>query len=417
MRDSEENDRQSRREGTAGRDRLGLGPPRVGPRSVPGPRLLDQVRTAVRTRHFSRRTERAYVGWILRFVRANGTQHPSRLGAREVSAFLSTLATEGRVSASTQNQAPAALLFLYREVLLGDLPWLDGLVRAKRSRRLPVVLTREEVAGVLSEIHGVARLMAALMYGAGLRVLECAQLRTKDLDFESRQIMVRSGKGGGDRATMLPQGLAPLMSEHLRRVRWRWELDLEAGAGWVQLPDALERKYPNAGRQWGWQWVFPATRTYRDATTHQRRRHHLHESVVQRAVRAAAFRAGMTKLVTCHTFRHSFATHLLEDGYDIRTIQALLGHRDVSTTMIYTHVLNKGPCGVRSPADSAIFLRHTTGFTEKLTHSNLRLEALPSPLPSMLPRTPRPAITPSPAPPCRPQPSPHTRLPGPAPEE
>jgi integron integrase len=273
------------------------------------------------------------------------------MGADEVARFLSALATERRVSPSTQNQALAALLFLYRAVLELDLPRLEQLVRARRPQRLPVVLSREEVANVLLEMHGITRLMAAILYGTGLRVLECAQIRVKDIDFEAHHVVVRSGKGDRDRVTMLPEALAPFLTEQLRRGHQQHALDLAAGAGWVELPAALARKYPNVGREWGWQWAFPATRTYVDRETGQRRRHHLHESVLQRAVRAAAFRAGIVRPVTCHTFRHSFATHLLEDGYDIRTVQELLGHRDVSTTMIYTHVLNRGPAGVRSPVD------------------------------------------------------------------
>ncbi len=317
----------------------------------PAPRLLDRVRAELRVRRYSRRTERTYVRWIHRFIVANGTRHPSEMGAAEVSRFLSDLASRDRVSASTQNQALAALLFLYRVVCGVELAWLDNLVRAKRPTRLPVVLQRDEVGSILMELHGIPRLVAALLYGTGMRVLECAQLRIKDLDFQRSQIMVRSGKGATDRATMLPLLLRPMLEEHLWRVRQKWDEDVKAGGGWVETPEALARKYPNAGHEWGWQWVFPATRGYIDRDTNQRRRHHLHESVIQRAMHDAAFRAGIPKHVTCHTLRHSFATHLLEDGYDIRTIQLLLGHRDVSTTMIYTHVLSRGPAGVRSPMD------------------------------------------------------------------
>lgn len=323
----------------------------LAPRPAGGPKLLDQVRAAMRLRHYSRRTEVAYVGWIRRFVLANGKRHPAEMAEADVTRFLSTLATEGNVSASTQNQALASLLFLYKEVLRTNLAWLDNLVRAKRPPRLPVVLTRDEVFAVLDQMFGTPRLMAALMYGAGLRLLECAQLRIKDVEFETNQIVVRSGKGDRDRVTILPQALKPDLQRHLADSYRRHQTDLAIGAGWVAMPGALARKYPRAGRDWGWQWFFPATRTYHDRETGQRRRHHLHESAVQRAVRAAVYRAGIAKPASCHTFRHSFATHLLENGYDIRTVQELLGHKDVSTTMIYTHVLNRGPGAVRSPVD------------------------------------------------------------------
>jgi len=318
------------------------------------PRLLDTVRDALRVRHYSRRTERAYLGWIRRYIVFHAKRHPAEMGAAEVSRFLSSLAVEGRVSASTQNQALAALLFLYGPVLGVELPWLDELVRAVRPERLPVVLSRDEVRAVLLVLRGTPRLMAVLLYGAGLRLLECARLRVKDLDFAANQIVVRSGKGDRDRVTILPAVVRPALERQLARVRAQHERDLRAGAGWVELPHALARKYPNAGREWAWQWVFPATRTYTERTTSQRRRHHLHETVVQRAVHRAVREAGLTKPASCHTFRHSFATHLLEDGYDIRTVQELLGHRDVRTTMIYTHVLNRGPAGVRSPLDGLV---------------------------------------------------------------
>jgi integron integrase len=322
-----------------------------GPPTLPKPRLLDRVRQALRARHMSRRTEEAYVAWIRRYIVFHGKRHPAEMGAAEVTTFLTSLAVEGRVAASTQNQALSALLFLYRDVLESDLPWLEGLVRAKRPARLPVVLTREEVRAVLHRLDGVPRLMACLLYGAGLRVLECCRLRVQDLDFASNQIVVRGGKGDKDRVTMLPGIVKADLSRHLEDVRAQHERDLAAGAGWVELPTALLRKYPGAGREWGWQWVFPATRIYRDRLTGQRRRHHLHESVLQRAVKTAVRQAGIAKRASPHTLRHSFATHLLEDGHDIRTVQELLGHRDVSTTMIYTHVLNRGPGAVRSPAD------------------------------------------------------------------
>ena len=277
------------------------------------------------------------MAWIRRYIVFHGKRHPAEMGAVEVTQFLSSLAQQDHVAASTQNQALSALLFLYRQVLQVEMPWLDNVVRAKRSERLPVVLTREEVRAVIRELQGPPRLMAILLYGAGLRLLECARLRVKDVDFATNQIIVRAGKGDRDRVTMLPAVVKPDLVRHVEMVRRQHEADLRHGAGWVELPWALARKYPNAGREWAWQWVFPATRIYVDRETGQRRRHHLHESVAKRA--------------TCHTFRHSFATHLLEDNHDIRTVQELLGHRDVSTTMIYTHVLNRGPGGVRSPAD------------------------------------------------------------------
>ena len=273
------------------------------------------------------------------------------MGGAEVTAFLTSLAVDRKVAASTQNQALSALLFLYREVLGVELPWLDDVVRAKRPQHLPVVLTRDEVHSVLQRLDGVPRVMAILLYGAGLRLLECCRLRVKDVDFATNQIVIRDGKGRKDRATMLPAAVKAVLATHIERVREQHQADLRHGAGWVELPGALIGKYPNAGRDWGWQWIFPATRFYVDRVTGQRRRHHLHESVLQRAVKDAVRSAGIAKPATCHTFRHSFATHLLEESHDIRTVQELLGHQDVSTTMIYTHVLNRGPSGVRSPAD------------------------------------------------------------------
>jgi integron integrase len=323
----------------------------TGPAEVPRPRLLDRVRQALRARHYSRRTEEAYVAWIRRYIFFHGKRHPVEMGAPELTRFLTSLAIDGQVAASTQNQALSALLFLYRDVLGIDLPWLDEIVRAKRPERLPVVLTREEVRAVLERLEGTPRLMARLLYGAGLRVLECCRLRVQDVDFGASQIVVRRGKGDKDRVTMLPVVFRDELARHLAVVRAQHEADLAAGAGWVELPTALLRKYPNAGREWVWQWVFPATRIYRDRLTGQLRRHHLHESVLQRAMRDACRRAGLAKRASPHTLRHSFATHLLEDNHDIRTVQELLGHRDVNTTMIYTHVLNRGPAGVQSPAD------------------------------------------------------------------
>lgn len=273
------------------------------------------------------------------------------MGEREIGRFLSSLATDAKVSASTQNQAFNALLFLYQEALQRKIGLIEGVVRAKRHRRLPVVLTKEEVQRLLACLKGTPWLMAMLLYGAGLRLMECCRLRVKDIDFSKNQIVVRAGKGDKDRYTMLPTAVKDPLLRHLQAVKRQHEEDLKAGLGRVSLPNALERKYPNAGKEWGWQWVFPATSHYTDRVTGERRRHHLHESVLQKAVKDARLEAGIAKPAGPHTLRHSFATHLLEDGYDIRTVQELLGHTDVSTTMTYTHVLNRGGRGVRSPAD------------------------------------------------------------------
>jgi integron integrase len=338
--------------GPGGGVREGPGSPIAG--TVAEPRLLDRVRAAIRLRHYSPRTEKAYVGWTRRFVLFHGKRHPDGMAADEVTRFLSHLAVEGKVSASTQNQALSALLFLYRDVLGRELSWMDEIVRARRPSRLPVVLARGEVAALLRELEGVEKLMASLLYGAGLRLLECCRLRVKDIEFSRGELLVRDGKGGKDRVTLLPSGLRGPLQTHLARVSDQHGRDLERGLGSVELPMALERKYPRAPFEWGWQWVFPATRFYLDPASGRRRRHHLHETVLQRAVREAARRARIPRPVSCHALRHSFATHLLEDGYDIRTIQELLGHRDVSTTMIYTHVLNRGGRGVRSPLDGVV---------------------------------------------------------------
>jgi integron integrase len=321
------------------------------PTTAPKPKLLDQVRQAIQTRHYSPKTEESYVHWIKRFIFFHDKRHPAQMGEKEIGQFLSRLATDRHVSASTQNQALNAILFLYRDVLRKEIGYIDGVVRAKRPHRLPVVLTRQEIKSVLGALDHSDWLMVMLLYGAGLRLMECLQLRVKDIDFMSNQIVVRAGKGDKDRHTMLPAAVKEPLTKHLEIVREQHRRDLERGLGRVALPNALERKYPNAGKEWGWQWVFPATSHYTDQETGERRRHHLHESVLQKAVKQAVRKTGISKPATPHTFRHSFATHLLEDGYDIRTVQELLGHRDVSTTMIYTHVLNRGGRGVNSPAD------------------------------------------------------------------
>jgi integron integrase len=314
------------------------------------PKLLEQVRRECRIRHYSPRTEQAYVSWVRRFIVFHGKQHPRDLGEADVTAFLTSLASQG-VSASTQNQALSAVIFLYDVVLGQRLPRIADIVRAQRPARLPVVLSREEVASLLSRLHGVVGLMASLLYGSALRLLECSELRVKDINFDRSELTIRDTKGGKDRVTMLPGTLKTDLQEHLARVQAQHEKDVAAGRGSVALPGALNKKYPSASREWAWQWVFPATHFYVDRATGERRRHHLHESVLQRAVKDAARAAGIPRPATCHSLRHSFATHLLESGYDIRTIQELLGHRDVSTTMIYTHVLNQGGRGVRSPLD------------------------------------------------------------------
>ena len=315
------------------------------------PRLLDQMRQAIRVRHYSYRTEETYIHWIKRFIFFHNKRHPVEMGEAEIAQFLSSLATDSHVSASTQNQALNAILFLYRHVLRKDIGYVNGVVRASRPKRLPTVLTRQEVRSILGFLDGSEWIMAMLLYGAGLRLMECLRLRVKDIDFTSNEIVVRAGKGDKDRHTMLPSAVKEPLAKKLDLIKRQHQRDLEQGLGRVALPNALERKYPNAGKEWGWQWVFPATSHYTDRVTGERRRHHLHESVLQKAVKEAVRKSGVAKPASPHTFRHSFATHLLEDGYDIRTVQELLGHRDVSTTMIYTHVLNRGGRGVNSPAD------------------------------------------------------------------
>ncbi|BBA34416.1 integron integrase [Methylocaldum marinum] len=309
------------------------------------------MRDKIRVKHYSLRTEDAYVQWIKRFILFHGKRHPKDMSAPEVEAFLSHLATQRNVAASTQSQALSAILFLYREVLGIELPWLENVTRAKKPQRLPVVLTVQEVKSVLAHLDGRNWVMASLLYGSGLRLMECVRLRVKDVDFAMRQIVVRDGKGAKDRVTMLPDSPVEPLKHYLEKVKAVHEKDLHEGFGEVYLPFALERKYPNAGREWGWQYVFPASQRSIDPLSGKERRHHLDEKVLQRAVRTAVREAGLTKPASCHTLRHSFATHLLQSGYDIRTVQELLGHKDVQTTMIYTHVLNRGGRGVVSPLD------------------------------------------------------------------
>jgi integron integrase len=315
------------------------------------PRLLEQVRGVIRLRHYSIRTEQAYLQWISRFILFHHKRHPRDMGATEVTAFLSDLAIRRNVAASTQNQALHAILFLYRNVLAIKLPWLDEVQRAKKPQHLPVVFTREEVKALLAQLQGTLWLMAMLTYGCGLRLLECLRLRVKDADFQYRQVIVRNAKGQKDRVTVLPGTLLEPLRTHLSRVRGLHEADLRDGFGRVYLPHALASKYPNADREWGWQYVFPSSRRSIDPRSGIERRHHAPEDALQRAVKQAIRKAGIVKPGSVHTLRHSFATHLLESGYDIRTVQELLGHADVKTTMIYTHVLNRGGRGVVSPAD------------------------------------------------------------------
>jgi integron integrase len=315
-------------------------------------RLLDLVRQTIRLKRCSIRTERAYVDWIKRFILFHTKRHPTSMGAPEVYAFLSHLAVEQKVAASTQRQALSAIVFLYREILDREVGWLGEIPRAKHPERLPVVFSRTEVRAVLAHVHGQHWLMASLLYGTGLRLMECVRLRVKDIDFEYRQILVRDGKGQKDRVTMLPQSLADPLKRQLEQVKVVHEEDLAEGFGEVYLPFALERKYPGASHAWGWQYVFPARRRSIDPRSSRERRHHIDERTLQDAVKRAVRAAKIAKPGSCHTFRHSFATHLLEAGYDIRTVQELLGHKDVRTTMIYTHVLNQGGKGVRSPLDT-----------------------------------------------------------------
>jgi integron integrase len=314
-------------------------------------RLLDRLRRIIRTKHYSIRTEEAYVGWARRFILFHGRRDPREMGGREVAHFLTHLAVDRRVSASTQNQALNALVFLYRHVLQIELELPIDAVRAKRPKRLPTVLSKEEAMCVLAAMTGTHQLMAKLLYGSGLRLMECVRLRVKDLEFPQRMIVVRSGKGMKDRVTVLPDALSEPLKQQMWHVKLVHQQDLLEGHGGVYLPHALERKYPNASREWGWQYVFPAKALSTDPRSGVERRHHVNENSLQKAVKQAAKLAGIEKPVSCHTFRHSFATHLLEAGHDIRTVQELLGHKDVKTTMIYTHVLNRGGLAVRSPLD------------------------------------------------------------------
>ena len=317
------------------------------------PKLLDQVRLAAGVRHFSHRTTQSYVYWIRKFILFHDKRHPAEMGEPEIGAFLSGLANERALAATTQNVALCALLFLYRNVLGREVDFIEGVVWAERPRRLPTVLTREECRRVLAEMTGVELLMASLLYGSGLRISECLELRIKDFDIARRQITVRNGKGAKDRITTLPGSIVGALREHLNWVRRLHAADLLRGGGRVDLPDALERKYPHAGRSIGWQWAFPNERASWDRATGELRRHRLYESILQRAVKLAMKKAGIERHASAHTFRHSFATHLIESGYDIRTVQELLGHKDIRTTQIYCHVLNRGGNAVRSPLDDA----------------------------------------------------------------
>jgi len=315
------------------------------------PKLLDLLRDSLRARHYSRRTEATYAQWVRRFIYFHKVRHPQEMGEPEINAFLTHLAVKDKVSASTQNQALCALLFLYRHVIGREVGDLGDVIRARKPTRLPVVMTREEVKSVLAQMTGDKWLMASLMYGAGLRLMECLRLRVQDIDVSRNEILVRDGKGAKDRITMLPESLKSPLRGHFDKVKTVHDKDLTDGWGRVQLPTALEKKYPNAPAEWRWQWVFPQEKRWINGATREQGRHHIDASLVQKAVRDAVYKAGLVKRATCHTFRHSFATHLLEGGYDIRTVQELLGHNDVKTTMIYTHVLNRGPSGVRSPMD------------------------------------------------------------------
>ena len=368
--------------------------------------IVERVRTEIRTRHYSRRTEDAYLGWIVRYLDYH-RREPEELSVDDIRRFLSALAIEGKVSAATQNQARAAITFLYRDVLHAPVGTVEGVATAKTPRRLPEVLTIDEVRRVLAALEGPPQLVASLLYGAGLRLLEALQLRIKDIDLARGEIVVRGGKGGKDRITVLPRVLIPALRDHLRRVHTLHQEDIARGGGRAVLPDAYLRKNPSAPLEWRWQLVFPATRSYRDHSTGHEHRHHYHESAIQRAVHDAALTVGITRRVTCHTFRHSFATHLLEAGNDIRTVQELLGHSDVRTTMIYTHVLNRGGLGVRSPMDSlappssGVEPRRPTTPLE--SSRAMRRPVRPAPSPSPLPSRNAPAAPAPPQPPPAPR--------------
>jgi integron integrase len=316
------------------------------------PKLLTQLSQAIRTRHYSRSTETTYVYWIKKFIFFHNVRHPKDMAEPEINAFLTHLAVKEHVSSSTQNQALCAIIFLYKYVLGHKIGDLGEVIRARKPVRLPVVMTRAEVKAVLENLKDDKWIIAYLMYGSGLRLMECLRLRVQDVDFNQNQITVRDGKGDKDRVTMFPESVKKPLAEHLNKVKKIHESDIEKGLGRVLLPDALTRKYPNASKEWRWQWVFPQNTLWHNIKTGERGRHHIHETLIQKLVKDAVAKAGLVKRATCHTFRHSFATHLLEDGYDIRTVQELLGHKDLNTTMIYTHVLNKGPSAVRSPADN-----------------------------------------------------------------
>jgi len=316
------------------------------------PKLIEQLREALRVRHYSRKTEATYIHWVKRFIFFHHVRHPREMAEPEINAFLSHLALKEHVSASTQNQALCAIIFLYRYTLEKKIGDLGEVIRARKPVRLPVVMTKEEVKAVLDCLSRDKSLIACLMYGAGLRLMECLRLRVQDVDFNLNQITVRDGKGNKDRITMLPSSVKKSLAEHLSNIKKIHEADICKGFGRVLMPDALARKYPNASKEWRWQWIFPQESLWLNKETGERGRHHIDESIIQKVVKEAVAKAGLVKRATCHTFRHSFATHLLEDGYDIRTVQELLGHKDLKTTMIYTHVLNKGPAAVRSPADN-----------------------------------------------------------------
>ena len=319
-----------------------------------GIKLVDQIRKAIRVKHYSYRTEQTYIYWIKKFILFNNKRHPNEMGEKEINRFLTYLAVNRKVAASTQNQALCAILFLYRHVLKKQIGWIDKLERAKNPKTIPVVLSAKEVESVLLQFQGVIWIVVSLLYGSGLRLMEALRLRVKDIDFDYNQITLRDAKGHKDRLSLLPMAVKEPLKKHLQRVKFLHQKDLDEGYGLVYLPYALQRKYPNANSEWIWQYVFPASTRYYDPDDKIHRRHHLHESVVQRAMKSAVHKAGIQKKASCHTLRHSFATHLLENGYDIRTVQELLGHSDVRTTMIYTHVLNKGGMGVQSPLDKSI---------------------------------------------------------------